>query len=154
MIWAACFAATLLALVAAYAANDRSAMRACFIVAGALVCTRAFLWGLPHDWTLTAYGALWVAVGAAIMRLNIAAGALLIASGLCYGWAWLNAAPIAPGQMPLILADAAGFAALVLICGGAVRGLVGASDHLGSTPRRGAHGPMARGYHLGAKGDH
>jgi hypothetical protein len=131
MIWAACFAATLIALLASHAAQDRAGVRACLAVAGALIVTRAFLWGLPPDWTLTAYGALWVAVGSAVMRAKIAPGLLLVVSGLCYGWAWLAAAPIEPGQLPLILADAAGVAALALIVGGSIRGLVGAGDHMG-----------------------
>jgi hypothetical protein len=131
MIWAACFAATLVAGGASWAARDAAAFRACMFVAAGLICTRVFLWGLPPDWTLTAYGALWVTIGAAVMRAQIAAGALLIFSGLCYGWAWHTATPIEPGRLPLILADAAGFAALALICGGAVRGLVGAGDHMG-----------------------
>ena len=131
MIWAACLAATLLGAVAAHIAHDRRAFRACMAVAGGLVLTRAFLAGLPTDWTLTAYGALWVAVGGYIARSYAGAGLLLIASGLCYFWAWVEAIPIAPGHVPLIMADFLGFAALAWICGGAIRGLVGTIDSMG-----------------------
>lgn len=145
MIWAACLAATLLGAVAAHVANDRRAFRACLAVVAGLALTRAFLAGLPTDWTLTAYGALWVAVGGYIARSYAGAGLLLIASGLCYFWAWVEAIPIAPGHVPLIAADFLGFAALAWICGGSVRGLVGATDGLG--PHR-----SRRGFNCGLSG--
>lgn len=132
MEWAACFAVTIGCAVACRVSRNFAALRACLIVAAGLVVTRALLWGLPPDWTLTAYGALWVFIGSLVMRANLAAGALLIASGLCYGWAWLAAVPIERGQLPLILADAAGFAALAIIAGGSIRGLVGAGGFLDS----------------------
>jgi hypothetical protein len=138
MIWAACLVATLLGAVAAHIAKDRRAFVSCLIVAGGLVLTRAFLFGLPADWTFTAYGALWVSIGGMIARFYAGAGLLLIASGLCYFWAWVEAIPIAPGQVPLIMADFLGFAALAWICGGAIRGLVGAIDGMGlNRPGRG-----------------
>jgi hypothetical protein len=130
-MWAGCVIATLVAMGLSYVANARPAFRAAGLVLVGLAVTMFFLVSLPPDWALTAYGALWVTIGAAVMRAQIAAGALLIFSGLCYGWAWHTATPIEPGRLPLILADAAGFAALALICGGAVRGLVGAGDHMG-----------------------
>jgi hypothetical protein len=131
MIWAAWVSALVVALSLSFLARDRRAVYSCSLFLLGLLATRPLLWGLPPDWTLTAYGALWVTIGAAVMRAQIAAGALLILSGLCYGWAWHTATPIEPGRLPLILADAAGFAALALICGGAVRGLVGAGDYMG-----------------------
>ena len=132
MIWAAWVSALSLALWLAWAASDRRGIWAATWFLAGLLLTRPLLWGLPPDWALTAYGALWVFVGSLVMRANIAAGALLIASGLCYGWAWLAAVPIKPGQLPLILADVAGFAALALIAGGSIRGLVGAIGFLDS----------------------
>lgn len=138
-MWAICLAATIAGLAASVIARDKAGALACFWVLAGLCLTLLFFHAMPPDWAYTAYGALWVFVGSLVMRANLAAGALLIASGLCYGWAWLAAVPIERGHLPLILADAAGFAALALIAGGSIRGLVGAGGFLDSgNSRRGA----------------
>lgn len=76
---------------------------------------------MPYDLRLVASAGLWVAIGGLIVTAlqKPCAGLLVVASGLCYLWAWILRAPIAFGSAPFVASDILGASALLVLGWGA-----------------------------------
>ena len=124
MIWPYMMATA--AGVAALSAVAGDGMRAALAVLLAYIAARLISAGLPVPWDLLAFGALWVAVGGYVLRQGLPiSGGLLIACGLCYFWARVTGAPREVGSLPFVVSDILAGAAMLLMGGRHVVGIVG-----------------------------
>ena len=137
--FAALSATVALAVAAcAWARGDRDAVRIALGFAACVALMRVFKGALPEDLHLIAFAALWVAFGAAAVRVRPLAGAALILSGLSYGLVALVGAPTHYGIPPMVAADVAGYVGLAVLfvgVGGGKRRRVPGTPDLGRDHR-------------------
>jgi len=108
------FAWIIMAGIAAGVSRRHNPWPAMAILAGIVAMQAAAL--IPADMQLLAFAALWVGIGGLIIRKlhSPLTGGLIVASGLCYGWARLVGVAPAIGELPFVAADFLGVVALIV----------------------------------------
>jgi len=108
------FAWIIMAGIAACVSRRHNPWPAVAILAGVVAMRAAVL--IPPNMQLLAFAALWVGIGGLIIHKlhSPLTGGLIVASGLCYGWARLVGVAPAIGELPFVAADFLGVVALIV----------------------------------------
>lgn len=140
MIWPYLMGLSAVVTLVAALSRQMPLTKAAGAILAAYFAARILKAGVPPEFQLVAFAALWVSVGGFVLRQCglVVPALLLVVCSLCYLWARLTAAPWVVGSVPFVISDILAVAAMLWIGGAAAHVLIRDGYLGGNSDRRGA----------------